>query len=103
MRIFMLAALALGAVAGAGTAGLAIVGAQAAPQIDKLTMPKRYSRASIDFMCGNTKYSLSTGTGRGTCRSGKTVADCTAGQGNSAKVYCSSGCSASGKGSCKIP
>ena len=92
MRIFMMAALALTAV-----------GAHAAPTIDTLTMPKRYNKASIDFMCGNIKYSLSTGTGGGICGSGKTVAECTDGKGNSSKVYCSSGCSAKGKGSCKIP
>ena len=92
MRIFMMAALALTSV-----------GAHAAPTIDKLTMPKRYNKASIDSLCGTIKYSLSTGTGGGICGSGKTVAECTDGKGNSSNVTCSTGCSAKGKGSCKIP
>ena len=49
MRMFLIAALALTAV-----------GSHAAPTIDKLTMPKRYQKASIDSLCGTIKCSLST-------------------------------------------
>ncbi len=79
---------------------------QAQPQtqtIDKLRAPKVVQKATIDYMCGNIKYRLTTGTNGGICGSGVTVAECTDSKGNSAKVECSKGCSSEGKGSCTIP
>ena len=49
------------------------------------------SMAQIGLNCGGTTYSISTGTGKGTCHGGKTWASCHDGK-NTSAVSCSKGC-----------
>jgi|GEM_PF-4587969 len=72
----------------------------APPATTTIAAPVKQSKATIDYKCGKTTYTLTTGNGSGICGSGASVAECTDSNGNSAKVYCSKGCSSSGSGSC---
>jgi hypothetical protein len=59
--------------------------------------------ASIDLVCGNRTYTVSTGNKSGECKTGGNGnnAVCGDGHGNAAEVNCFSGCSSSnGSGSC---
>ncbi|HEY9219723.1 MAG TPA: hypothetical protein VIO94_16870 [Phenylobacterium sp.] len=82
--------------------GVTIRLAEAAPQgPGQIAAPVRYTHASIEKTCGNVTYKLSTGNGKGTCATGVSVAECTDGAGNTAKMYCDKGCTTtSGSGSC---
>lgn len=62
----------------------------------------RYARASIEKACGAVTYRLSTGNGKGTCAAGASVAECTDGAGNTARMYCERGCTVTtGSGACE--
>lgn len=58
--------------------------------------------ASITKTCGNITYRLSTGTGKGSCATGVSVAECTDGAGATARMYCERGCTlTTGSGACE--
>lgn len=68
----------------------------------KAVAPVRYARASIEKTCGAVTYQLSTGTGKGTCASGASLAECTDGAGNTARMHCERGCTlTTGTGACE--
>ncbi|MFC3077057.1 hypothetical protein ACFODL_03025 [Phenylobacterium terrae] len=82
--------------------GVTIQLAQADAAPPKAAAPVRYARASIEKTCGGVTYRLSTGTGKGTCASGVSVAECTDGAGNTARMYCERGCTlTTGSGACE--
>lgn len=79
-------------VAGFGSLISASDSALAAPQVgtvDTMGNMVRHTGASLDFTCPNgKKFSLTTGNKKGYCGSGVSVAECTDGNGNSARVEC---------------
>lgn len=52
----------------------------------------RYARGAIEKTCGARTFRLTTGSGKGACASGVALAECTDGAGNTARLYCESGC-----------
>lgn len=63
--------------------------------------PTRHTEAKLDVTCSNgTKFSLSTGTKAGICRTNADGGSCQDGN-NTASVSCKTGCTeSSGSGSC---
>jgi hypothetical protein len=58
--------------------------------------------ASIDLKCGDTKYTVSTGTDHGNCSTQGQTATCDD-KGGHAEASCASGCiSSNGAGSCSV-
>ncbi len=80
--------------------------ALAAPaSVGKLGTPIKMSKASIKLECGSKSYTLSTGTGGGSCSVHKTddgnVGVCNDGNGGQAGASCKDGCiETHNKGSC---
>lgn len=63
------------------------------------------SQATVDLVCGDKTYTVSTGNKSGECKTGGNGNNgiCDDGRGNSSEVNCSSGCaSAKGSGSCTV-
>jgi hypothetical protein len=81
-------------------AALSATAAVPAGPATKIAQPPKVMKSTIEKTCGNVTYVLSTGTKKGICGNGVSVAECTDG-GNSAKASCSKGCeSSTGAGSC---
>jgi hypothetical protein len=76
--------------------------APAAPAPLRAAPAVRYAHATIEKTCGGVTYRLSTGTGKGTCATGVSIAECTDGAGNTARMYCERGCTlTTGAGACE--
>jgi hypothetical protein len=74
--------------------------AAAAAPTTTIAKPPQVLKSTIEKTCGDKTYVLSTGTKKGTCGTGVTVAECSDGA-NSARATCSKGCeSSTGAGSC---